>query len=52
MNILRKIVHKVDFIYKIMVDNLAYVDVALFTQNDTNNSILKFDKIYVAEHSV
>jgi len=52
MNILRKIVHQVGFIYKIMVDNLTYVDIAFFYSKDTYSKILKFGKIYAAEHSV
>jgi len=51
INILRKIMNQVGFIYKIMVDNLVYVDITFFTQSDTYSNILKFGKIY-AEHSV
>ena len=34
-----------------MVDIQAYVDTGFFTQNDSCNKILKFEKIY-AEHAV
>ena len=34
----------------VTVDNLAFVAVAVFTQNDTHNSILKFVAHY-AEHA-
>jgi len=45
-------VHQVGFIYKITVDNLAYVDIVFCTPNDTYSNILKFGKIYAAELSV
>jgi len=34
---------------EVTVDNRAYVDIALFTQNDSYNNTLKFNTLY-AEH--
>ena len=40
INMLWKIMNQVGFIYKIMVDNLVYVDIKFFTQSDTYSNIL------------